>query len=210
MTAFTVILPHKRNLGNDRALSVALDCLFTNTVNEFHLLMDVAYNQPLYPRINRMVEQAHTDCIVYWCSDLFAAKAWDVPMLALYTPDTFVTGIVVEPGVMGINPKNVEEDFGRKPETFRLADFEAFAEARTRIPDGIGFPAPYMVSRKAFLELGGMEDGLAGDHQGFTPADVRFMERWQQSGRKVVRAVSYVYHLQRYSELAEQQKEARG
>lgn len=211
--AFTVILPHRRNPENDAALSVALSCLFTNTVNDFRLLMDVAQNQPLYPRINRMVEQADTDCIVYLCSDQFVTPGWDVPMLDIWTqnPDTFVTGIVVEPGVIGINPENVGKDFGRKPNTFRRAEFEQYAaDPNAPIPSGIGFPAPWMCSRSRFLALGGMRtEGLPADHQGFTSADLEFLDRWTAAGYQTTRARSYVYHLQRMSEPDEANKPAR-
>lgn len=209
--AFTVILPHKRNPGNDAALNVCLQCLVENTASDYHLIMDAATDAPLYPRINRMVEQARTECVVYLCSDMFLSKAWDVPMLALWNTDTIVTNIVVEPGVMGISPKNVGWDFGRRPETFRRHDFESWAaQADAPVPDGEGWLAPYMISRQAFLDFGGLQTGLAPDHQGFTHADQLFFAAWKDMGRRIIQARSYTYHLQRYSEVDEQVKEARG
>lgn len=206
---FTIIFPHKRNLGNDAALRIALDCLITNTRHDFVLLMDAAADQPLYPRVNAMVAQATTDCCVYWSSDMFAAPDWDSPMLALYNPDTFVTNVLVEPGVIGMHPDNIQQDFGRSPETFRRADFEAWC-IDAPVPSGWGWYAPYMFARQPWLAMGGLELGLLPDHQGFTPGDQLLFERWLASGRSIRRARSYTYHLQRYSEPDEQQHAKRG
>jgi hypothetical protein len=201
---FTILLPHKRNSGNDDALRIALDCLMTNTVHDFVLLMDAATDAPLYERVNQMVRNAPTECCVYWCSDLFAAPGWDEPMLARYNDHTFVTNVVVEPGVIGIDPRNIGKDFGRKPETFQREAFERWALNEAPLPSGIGFPAPYLFPRAGWLAHGGLEVGLRGDHHGFTNADVELFARWRASGNAVVRARSYVYHLQRWSELDEQ------
>lgn len=206
MTAvFTAILPHRRNPGNDRALAIALSCLFDNTVNDFKLLMDAAYDQPLYPRINRMVEQADTECCVYLASDHFVAPGWDVPMLQQYDERSFVNGVIVEPGAIGVHHLNLYKDFGRKPETFRRAEFEAWvASGDAPLLDGQGWYAGYMFPRTGWLEHGGYEVGLEADIHGFTCADIELFERWQASGNRIVRVPSFAYHLQRWSETSEQ------
>lgn len=205
--AFTIILPHRRNPGNDRALAIALDMLAANTVNDFILIMDAAANEPLYPRVNAMVFQATTQAVVYWSSDMFPAPGWDVSMLALFDENTFVTNVLVEPGVIGIYPENVGRDFGRKPETFQRSAFETWCE--TEGPElqlsGEGWYAPVLYPRDGFLSFGGLALGMDGDHHGFTPTDVDLFERWKAAGHRVVRArESYTYHLQRYSEPDEQ------
>ena len=202
MPAFTVILPHKRNPGNDRALRVALECLFTNTVNEFHLLVDAAYDQPLYPRINKLVEQARTDCVVYWSSDMFPAKNWDQPMLDLWDKNTIVVPVLVEPGVIALHPANLQKDFGKTPEQFLRDSFEEWAETAP-VPNGYWF-APWMLSRTSFLEAGGLQENLQGDDQGFSSADVEFFDAWVANRKEIKRARSFAYHLQRWSEPAEQ------
>lgn len=213
MTHFTIILPHKRNPGNDRAIRIALDCLVQNTVNDFILIMDAAYDQPLYERVNRMMQQATTECVCYWSSDMFAAPGWDVPMLELFAPDTFVTNVLVEPGVIGIHPNNVQKDFGRKPETFDRAAFEAWCvgEASELTLINRGWYAPVMYPRTGFLDFGGLETNLEGDHHGYTSADVALFQRWEAAGNRLPRArFSYTYHLQRWAELDEQQHAKRG
>jgi len=206
MTAtFTIILPHKRNPRNDDALAICLDCLARNTVNDFALIMDACEDEPIYPRVNAMMDTVYTDCMVYWASDMFAAPGWDVPMLELWSADplnTLVTNIVVEPGVIAMHGQNLHRDFGRLPETFNRAAFEAWAQNEAPEMAGEGWFCPYMVDAPSTdcLET----DRLSSD--GFSDADQRFFERWKAAGKRIVRAQrSYVYHLQRWSDPVEQE-----
>lgn len=208
--AFTVILPHRRNRGNDAALLIAIDCLNANTHHDFHLLIDAAKDELLAPRINRLVSQAQTEIVVYTASDTFLAPNWDVPMLEAVNERTFVTGILVEPAAIAMHHFNIHRDFGRKPETFRRGDFEAWSqnEANELNVLGIGWPCPYMFHRQAWLDAGGLETDLYAD-DGFTEADNRLWERWQDAGNQIRRVKSYAYHLQRYSDEYEQTKVGR-
>lgn len=209
MADFTIILPHKRNPHNDDALAVCLDCLARNTRHEYHLLIDAAYDSPLYPRVNAMFAAATTDCCVYWSSDMFAAPDWDVPMLETFSKNTIVVPVLVEPGIMGAHPNNVTKDFGRTPETFRRAEFEAWA-ATKEFTDNLGWVAPYMMSKYVLMgAYGGLKTDLAPDVSGFSGADQLLFKMWLSDGRAVTKVKSYVYHLQRYSELSEQTKEGR-
>lgn len=203
MTELTIILPHKRNPGNDAALRIALDMLFANTRADFHLLIDAAYDQPLYERLNRMVAQADTECVVYWSSDMFPAPDWDTPMLRLFDSHTFVTNVLVESGAIGVHHQNVERDFGRRPETFRRAEFEAWAATKPPYPPGEGWYAPFMFPKTGFLELGGLRLDL-GPFPAGAP-DIELFKLWKAVGRRVVRAASYTYHMQRYSDVQEQE-----
>lgn len=207
----TIILPHQRNAGNNAALKICIDTLTTNTRNAFHLLMDVAVDEHLYERINRMFRQAETDCCVFWNSDMFAAPDWDVPMLEIWNYATIVTPVLVEPAAIAIHPDNHEHDFGRKPWTFRREEFEEWAaQPDAPFPDGEGWYAPYMMSRQRFLDIGCIEI-LPADFHGFNarPLDIEMFERHKANGGMVRRARSYVYHLQRWSDLEEQQHEKR-
>jgi len=204
--AFTVILPHKRNPGNDAALSICIDMLNANTVNDFELLISCAVDRPLFPAIDRLFRQAETEYLVFWNSDMFAGPRWDEPMLAKAGYNTIVNPILVEPAVMGIFPDNVEWDFGRRPDTFRRADFESWTQSAP-VPSGEGFFAPYLIARQRYIDVGGFD--LTGDLTGFVPRDVEFYAKHKEQGGRVERARAYVYHLQRYSEVAEQEKENR-
>lgn len=207
MPAFTIILPHRRNLGNNAALALCLSCLQDNTVNEFKLIMDAAVNSPIYPRVNRMVKQVDTDYFIYWASDFFAAPVWDIPMLEAARPDTIITNIVVEPGAIFPHEQNLLNDFGRRPETFRRSEFEAWSQSpHAPMLEGSGWFAPYMMHTQFFLDFGGFVDDISPDDQGFSAGDEDLFTRWKASGRQVQRVKSYVYHLQRFSVESEQMK----
>lgn len=211
--AYTIILPHKRNKGNDEALKIAIEMLMQNSAYDFHLLVDAAVDSPLYPRINAMVQSCPTECFVYWSSDMFPAVGWDVWMLAAWKSDPehlAVTNVVVEPRMIGMHPENLERDFGHTPETFRREAFEQWAATEGIVPDGVGWLTPYMMSRTQFLAAGGMSTASIGtDDDGFSSADTLFFEQWVARGNKIQRARSFVYHLQRWSEEREQNHEKR-
>lgn len=211
MTAFTIVLPHKRNPGNDRALAVCLSCLFENTVNDFLLITDAATDAPLYHRVNSMVQLAPlpNDICVYMASDMFLAPGWDVPMLEAILKDwgqvipPFVTNIVVEPGVISMSGQNLQADFGSKPETFRRGTFELWCETAPML-EGKGWVCPYMFSRQRFLELGGLSEYTHTDHRGFNDSDTELFRRHEEAGGRIQRVQSYVYHLQGFSDPEEQ------
>jgi hypothetical protein len=207
----TIILPHKRNPGNDLALRICIETLMANTRNEFNLLMSAAYNQALFPAIDRLIRQSQTDCFVFWNSDMFPAPAWDEPMLEQFQYNTIVANIVTEPGAIGIFTDNVEWDFGRKAETFRRDDFETWATSgNAPVPSGEGWYAPYMMSKQRYLDIGGIDldnnDIRPADGFNTRPLDIDMFNKHKAMGGVVRRAVSYVYHLQHYSEPAEQTK----
>jgi hypothetical protein len=201
--AFTVILPHKRNPGNDAALRICLDMLMTNTVSDFALLMDAAEDAPLYPRINRMVQEARTQYCVITSSDIFMAPNWDVPMMAVINYERFVTNIVVEPGAIGVHPQNMHRDFGLTPSTFRRAEFEKWATGNT-VPmiGGDGWVVPLMFPRDLWLSLGGLD--LTMREFPYSAPDQKLLDDWKAKGGSIIRARSCAYHLQRWSDEGEQ------
>jgi hypothetical protein len=208
--AFTVILPHLRNPGNDRALAVCLDMLMANTHHEFALLMYAVQGGNLCETVNQMVEHAATDICVYHASDTFMAPNWDAPMLDAWDANAFVTGVLVEPGAIAMHPMNLHKDFGRKPDTFQRAKFEAWAVSEAPMLSGEGWPCPYMFSRSQWLAFGGLQsEGLQPDDHGFVSADTELWERWKAAGNRITRVRSYAYHLQRYSAVDEQEHQKR-
>ncbi len=207
---FTVILPHKRNPGNDAALRIALDMLLANTASDFILMMDAAYDAPLYSRIDSMVRAASTPICVFTNSDMFMSPGWDAPMLDCIDSRTFVTNTLVEPGAIGIHHMNVCHDFGRKPEQFNRPAFETWSKTAAA-PGGEGWYAPYMFPRDGYLAYGGLElYAPSTQHGAWTTSDIDLFERWKAGGNRVVRAPnSFTYHLQRYSDVEEQQHNKR-
>jgi len=209
MPAFTICLPHKRNAGNDKALAICLSCLLDNTKSSFKLIVDAAYNQPLNERINQMVRQADTKICVYMASDTFVAPNWAEPMLARIDEMTFVTGVLVDSGVFPPLATNVTKDFGKTPETFNREAFEAWiqgelTQGEPSKPDGEGWVCPYMFDKFRYLELGGLGAGLLPGEE-FNGADTELFDIHKANGGRVVRVSSYAYHLERYSDIGQQQ-----
>lgn len=207
--AFTILLPHKRNPGNDAALHICLQMLAENTLHDFILIMDAAANAPLYPRVNAMVQQATTECCVYWASDMFPSPGWDLPMLERWNADTFVNNTVVEPGVIAMYGGNHRMDFGKRADTFRREEFERWCNNGGHVAGGEGWTAPYMFPRQGFLDMGSYDLSIEAGLE-FTSADSAMFDRWKAAGHYVVRAPgSWVYHLQRWSDVDEQEAEKR-
>ena len=209
MTAFTVLIPHKRNPGNDAALRVCLDCLFANTANDFHLLIDAATDAPLYERMNALVEHAPTDTCIMLSSDIFVAPRWDVPLLEARVAGIWVNGVVAEQGMIAVHPSNIEHDFGRTPDSFDRTGFEAWA-ANASVPQGDGWVVPLLFSKFEWLYEGGLNIDLGSttDADGFPylPADDDLIQRFKAKHGIVRRVGSFAYHLQRYSSTFEQRK----
>lgn len=202
--AFTILLPHLRNPGNDAALAIAFSTLVDNTDHEYALLFDCDTSVTLMEVFHRLVVNAPTDTCVLTSSDMFMAPHWDTPMLDQLRPGTWVTNVLVEPGAIGMSGQNKEMDFGRRPDTFRRAEFEAWAEtAEARA--GEGWVQPIMFSRQEWLGAGSViRPARAVDATGFTSADEELLERWKANGGTIQRARSFTYHLQRFSDVEEQ------
>lgn len=202
--AFTIILPHKRNPGNDAALKICLDMLMANTANDFVLSMDAACDEPLYPRINRMVEDARTQYCVIISSDIFMAPRWDIPMMAAINCEQFITGVVVEPGAIGVHPQNLERNFGMTPSTFERTNFERWVDTIAPFPPGDGWVVPLMFPRDLWLSMGGLDlSELEFPHSLYAP-DQKLLDGFKASGGTIKRVRSYAYHLQRWSDEGEQ------
>lgn len=201
LPAFTVLLPHKRNPGNDAALKICLDMLMANTAWDFELRLNAAEDAPLYPRINRMVEEVRTPYCVITCSDIFMAPDWDVPMMAAINYQTFVTNVVVEPGAIGVHAQNMLGNFGMTPATFRRADFEAWTRSAPMI-GGDGWVVPLMFPVDAWKAMGGLD--LTMPEFPKSAPDQKLLDNWKAKGGAIKRVRSYAYHLQRWSDEDEQ------
>lgn len=202
MPVFTILLPHKLNPRNNEALVICMDCLVSNTVNDFALIMSAAQDQPLYETMNRLVVEASTDLCLFLHSDMFVSSGWDQAMLNLADRSTFVTGLLVEPGAMGVHHANVQKDFGRKPETFQRKAFEEWVkESDAPKAHGEGWVAPILFYRDVWLANGGHD--LNGDLV-WTDKDTQMLNKFKGSGGRIIQAQAPVYHLQRWSETEEQ------
>lgn len=207
MPSFSILIPHKRDPENDKALRVALDCIAANTINDYELIVDTTTPADPYVCINSMAERATSKYIVLLNSDTFPAPAWDRDLLDLARHDTIVNLTLVEPGAIGVFDGNFTRNYGMLPETFDRAAFETFAAAPDgSYPSGNGFVFYGLLPRERFLLRGGFDTSLGG-----FPLDLdrKFWDAWARDGLPIVRSQGLVYHLQAYSSKSEQDKAVR-
>lgn len=211
----SVLLAHKRERENDKAVQIALSTLVDNTDVDYEILMrSVAEYQDCYAVYNEMAEYAKGEWLVFHNSDTFVAPRWASEMLKAATPDAIVGCVLVECGAIGTARQNVNMDFGRTPDTFQREAFERWAAAQypqTFQNPGYGDTAadragiwywPCMQQRQAFLDSG--KYGMA---QGWPyPNDIEYFNKWVAGGKRLVKAPGYIYHLQKYSDSDEQTK----
>lgn len=209
MTAISVLIPHKRDPENDKALEIALSMYAANTAGPIELIVDDTTPADPYVLLNAMAERAAGEYLFFGNSDLFPGPGWDAALLAKAAacgPDTMVNATLVEPGAIGVHIQNITRNFGMRPDTFDRAAFEAFAASNPELPAGDGFYFYALIERRAFLDFGSFDltRGLFPE-----PLDIYFSERWAAAGRRFARANALFYHLQNFSNPLEQEKAVR-
>jgi hypothetical protein len=207
MPDLSILIPHKHETENDKALSIALSCLALNTRSDYEILVDSTTPADPYVVLNDLARAAHGDYLFLSNSDIFVSPNWDVDLLSKAEPETMVTVTLVEPGAIGIFPGNMQRNFGMTPDSFRRGDFEEWAgNPDGALPDGLGFYYYALIHRETFLMRGGF-DVTRGTFP--TPLDIHFWNAWLADGLSIMRASSLVYHLQNYSNREEQIKAVR-
>lgn len=203
----SILIPHLRNYVNNGALEIALNCLVENTDLDYELIVE-AVEQPrdIYPVVNAMVARAMGEWIVFSNSDVFFAPGWLPPMWEARSPNVIVSGVLVEPGAIGVSHLNVQKDFGMRPATFRRLEFEAWVMAGGEWRDGRGWIWPSLHHKPTFQSMGGYDSSHI---QWPEPVDLDYWERWEASGKTFQRVRSFAYHLQNWSNENEQRKPVR-
>lgn len=202
----SILIPHKRNPVNDRALSIALSCIVDNTDVDYELIVDTETPADPYALLNSMATRARGEYLFFGNSDLFLAPNWAASMLEAAQPDWIITGILVECGAIGVHENNHPHNFGMLPESFDRTGFEKWCKQSPEYPQGEGWYFPSLHHRATFLEFGGFDTDLG---QFPDPLDAIYWDRWRGSGRHVHRVSSFAYHLQNLSNETEQLKAVR-
>jgi hypothetical protein len=200
----SILLPHLRNPYNDAALDIALSCIVANTDIDYEVIIEaVSERRDIYGVINSMAARCNSEWIVPTNTDVFMAAGWASALYDARAHDVIAAPIMVECGAIPVNDRNLERDFGRTPQTFRRAEFEAWTA------DGGGWREhwredeqswyfPSLFSRERFLDLGGFDTGRGSFP--LDPLDIYFWDTWAANGGSFRRVRTFVYHLQAYSE----------
>ena len=205
MADLSICIAHKHTKANDAALKVALECIVDNTHCDYELLIDTTTPDDAYVVYNRLVAQATTNYCVLTNSDVFMAPDWDIEWQLNADPNIILSGILVECGAIGVASGNLKHNFGMRPDTFNREAFEAWA-VDCHFPAGDGWYMPCLMPREKFLALGGFDN--SGTF-GIDSVDTWFWLTWQANGGRLKRVRSVAYHLQRWSDENEQQKDVR-
>jgi len=115
--------------------------------------------------------------------------------------------VLVECGAICPSQENIRADWGMLPETYRRAEFEAWAKTATGLPGGFGHHAPVLFEQIQFVGFGGYNTQL-GEYP-HACLDQELWGRWKAAGHKFTRVRSYCYHLQSWSIPGEQKKGSR-
>lgn len=206
--AISILIPHLRQSENDKALKICLECLIDNTDVDYELIIEASNErEDIYPLCNKMAERATADYIVFSNSDVFMAPGWARPLLAAASKHTIVAGIMVECGAIPVAQTNICANFGMTPDTFRRREFEEWVKGDIAIPGGRGWYFPSLHPRTMFLARGGFDSSAGGFM--IQQSDKQYWDAWERDGEKVIRVESYSYHLQNFSNAAEQAKDIR-
>lgn len=207
MPKLSILIPHKHDTENDKALAIALACIAQNTVADFELMVDTTTPADPYVVLNGMAQRAQGEYLFFSNSDIFVSLGWDTDLLAKAQPNVMVTATLVEPGAIGLFPGNMQRNFGMTPDTFRRNEWETWADDPDgALPDGEGFYYYALIHRETFLARGAF-DTRRGTFP--TPLDIYFWNDWKADGLTIVRSAALVYHLQNYSNPEEQAKAVR-
>lgn len=214
MVSLAILLPHLKTPINDEALKTTLFTIQTRTcLNlDVRLLLEeetIPGRTDVYRVWNEMAKATDADYIFFGNSDMPFATGWDQIIhdeIEKFKPNDnkvdlrFIMGWLVEPGAIGVHPKNIHCDLGFCPRCFRRDKFEIFAlEKKHEHPDRINefaFTIPSVISRKTFIN-----QGLFSTDRGFmmAPHDLEFTDKLMANGGVPVRIPFFCYHFQNLS-----------
>jgi len=153
----------------------------------------------VYGMFNYGVKIAETDYVLLVNDDMYFPSDWDskLPLKR----NTVVTFLVVEPGYVPVNGKNITHNFGFTWESFQLEEFEKFGcdfREKGQILNGeTGWYMPVVFPWKLFVDAG----QYPVEPRFPFPNDIKFFDKLKSTiGVDFLQIMSPVYHFQRLSQ----------
>ncbi len=208
---WALMVAHRKQPVQDAALALLIDSVKKNTPPELYeageIVIDDRPDICPYRKWNEMCAKTKTAInVVFANNDMVMLPGWHC-MVTATKPRMVVTGYLIEPGIVAVNPLNVQRDFGGNPADYRADEaikFAATVSAHTQpeIAKNSGWYMPCAFDREWFLSVGGYDIG-AGQFP--NPLDRLFWDKAARIGVDFVRVNSWAYHFQRLSQRPEGQ-----
>lgn len=193
----SIIVPSLHVERGQRTLSRFLPILAENTRCPYELLLSSHQDEGGTTAINQLAHVARADYLIILCDDQYVAPGWDVAFWEARDPATLLVGVLVESGDRPVATHNLEKNFGRTPEDFDRAAFEAMAaDLQTADLTEPAWGFPWCVQREAFLRRGGIPIYQGDIH---SRGDFYFWRDWLDDGLSYQRVPAIVYHLQAWT-----------
>lgn len=196
----SIIMPLLHTEYNDQAMKIVYETMAANTVGPWELLIDNDDEKDMYEKVNDLADDAHSDNLCFWNSDVFPAPNWDVMMRKHHDRNAITTGYLCECGAIGVAAENIPANFGWRPESYDRMGFEAFAHEEAfgvpEVHEKRAWYFPCMISRDRFIELGRFKKG----QWNVDPVDIWFWDHHRDNGGIFLQTQSFFYHLQCLSE----------
>jgi GT2 family glycosyltransferase len=159
-------------------------------------------NQELYGigrAYNLLVENAPTEFVVIYHTDMIAGKNIDLNLYKHWSPKTVISATRIEPPLHPSDPSKIVENFGLWPEVniqdgFKENEFNSFVEEKlnqSKDKTTNGIFAPWLIHKDDFNEVGG-HDLIMKSHS----EDRDLFNRFLLNGYNIIQSWdALVYHL---------------
>ena len=186
----SIIIPYLKSSG---AIDLCLEKIKENTKEPYELIL-VEDSKDVYGAFNDSAEKAKGDVLVFLNDDMVVAPGWETNLVKYCDRKTIVTNYLVEPGVVGVNEKNIKLDLGTCPTEFNQEEFLAFCDEASKTTPEVLFNAfgwfmPFAVDKRDFIPYPNREKFPA-------PNDVKLFGALSALEYSFVRVNSFTYHFQ--------------
>lgn len=199
---FSILFPHLESEINNEALKICLQALEEHTTVPYELLVVLDPPAPMnridpYKAWNIGLDFVKSPYMVFHNTDLIVGPKWDQAFAKHLAPDRILTNYLVEPGVLGCWPNNVNQNFGLCPRCFDRGAFDNFCrdkmDGAPEFSEGLGYYIQAVLPVEAMKRAGKFPDDMPFMQRS---NDIMLFEKMVEQGCKYYRVNSWAYHFQ--------------